>query len=70
MRELSGKHFAWRIEPYEFIKDKLAIDLLFGSDRERMQMQSGMPWRDIIAEWAEEEADFLFHRKPFLIYLE
>jgi hypothetical protein len=29
-----------------------------------------MPWRDIIAEWEEEEADFLFHRKPFLIYLD
>lgn len=70
LRLLSGKHFAWRAEPYEFVKDKLAIDLLLGSDRERMQMQAGMPWRDIIAEWAEEEADFLFHRKPFLIYLD
>lgn len=70
LRELSGKHFAWRAEPYEFVNDKLAIDLLLGSDRERMQMQAGMAWRDIIAEWAEEEADFLFHRKPFLIYLE
>ena len=70
LRELSGRHFAWRTEPYEFVKDKLAIDLLLGSDRERMQMQSGIPWRDIITEWTEEEADFLFHRKPFLIYLE
>jgi hypothetical protein len=35
-----------------------------------MQMQAGLPWREIIAEWGEEEADFLFHRKPFLIYLD
>ena len=70
LREHSGKHFAWRTAPYHFVKDKLAIDLLLGSDRERMQMQAGMPWRDIIAEWEEEEADFLFHRKPFLIYLD
>ena len=70
LREQSGNHFAWRLEPYEFVKDKSAIDLLLGSDRERMQMQAGMPWRDIIAEWAEEEDDFLFHRKPFLIYLD
>jgi uncharacterized protein YbbC (DUF1343 family) len=70
LREHSGKHFAWRTAPYHFVKDKLAIDLLLGSDRERMQMQAGMPWREIIAEWEEEEADFLFHRKPFLIYLD
>jgi uncharacterized protein YbbC (DUF1343 family) len=70
LREHSGKHFAWRTAPYHFVKDKLAIDLLLGSDRERMQMQAGLPWREIIAEWGEEEADFLFHRKPFLIYLD
>lgn len=70
LREISGKHFAWSIEPYEFVKDKLAIDLLLGSDRERTQMQAGISWRDSIAEWTEEEADFLFHRKPFLIYLD
>jgi uncharacterized protein YbbC (DUF1343 family) len=70
LRELSGAHFAWRTEPYEFVHDKLAIDLLMGSDRERTQMQAGMPWRDIIVEWPDEESDFLFHRKPFLIYTE
>lgn len=70
LRELSGEHFAWRTEPYEFVHDKLAIDLLMGSDRERTQMQAGMPWRDIIVEWPDEESDFLFHRKPFLIYTE
>lgn len=27
--------FAWRTEPYEFVSDRLAIDLLFGTDKPR-----------------------------------
>jgi uncharacterized protein YbbC (DUF1343 family) len=33
--------FAWRTEPYEFVSDRPAIDLLFGSDRERLALEAG-----------------------------
>ena len=70
MRELSGGHFRWRTETYEFVSHVLAIDLLFGSDRERMALEAGTPWPEIAAAWAPEEAAFRERRKPYLIYEE
>jgi uncharacterized protein YbbC (DUF1343 family) len=68
MRKLSGEHFRWRTETYEFVSNPIAIDLLFGSDRERLALESGHAWRDIAAEWNAEEADFRTARQPALIY--
>jgi len=69
MRELSGAHFKWRTETYEFVSDPIAIDLLFGSDRERLALEAGQNWRDLAAAWQPEEAEFEQLRAPFLIYL-
>ncbi len=41
-RQFEG--FAWRTEPYEFVSDRLAIDLLFGSDKPRKLLDSGAQW--------------------------
>ena len=68
LRDLSGTRFAWRTEEYEFVTDQLAIDLLFGSDRERLAEESGRSWRDVAVHWESEEADFRVRRRPFLIY--
>src|SRR5262249_41458253 len=35
-RAQAPESFAWRTEPYEFVSDPIAIDLLFGSSRERL----------------------------------
>jgi uncharacterized protein YbbC (DUF1343 family) len=64
----SGDHFAWRTEVYEFVSDPIAFDLLIGSSRERLALKAGTPWRDIVAEWAKEEAAFAERRAQFLIY--
>src|SRR5207237_10801554 len=48
-REVLGERFRWRTERYEFVDDKPAIDLLFGSDRERRALEAGVPWREIAA---------------------
>lgn len=68
LRELSGTRFAWRTEPYEFVTDRPAIDLLFGSDRERLTLEAGTPWQAIAAAWEPEEAAFRQRRGAFLIY--
>jgi len=68
LRELSGTQFAWRTDEYEFVTDRLAIDLLFGSDRERRALESGKSWRDIAADWEAQEAAFRERRRPFLLY--
>lgn len=68
VRELSGDAFAWRRETYEFVSDRLAIDLLFGSDRERKALEKGMSARDICRAWEVEEEAFRKRRQSYLLY--
>jgi uncharacterized protein YbbC (DUF1343 family) len=67
LKELSGTRFAWRTETYEFVSDRPAIDLLFGSNRERLKLDTGVPWREIATVWEPEEAAFRERRKPYLL---
>lgn len=68
LRELSGRRFAWRTETYEFVRKPIAIDLLFGSARERTHLEAGRPWRKLPAAWAGEEAAFARRRREVLLY--
>ena len=68
MRDLSGDRFAWRTEVYEFVSDRPAIDLLFGSDRERRALDAGAAWEDVAAAWEAEEAAFRDRRQRSLLY--
>jgi uncharacterized protein YbbC (DUF1343 family) len=65
------ERFAWRREPYEFVVDPIAIDLLYGSDRERRLIDTN-PSDDDLADlrslWAIEEDEFRQRRAPFLLY--
>lgn len=70
LRDLLGDSFGWRTETYEFVSHILAIDLLFGSDRERKAIEAGKPWQDVAAAWEAEERAFVERRKPYLIYPE
>jgi uncharacterized protein YbbC (DUF1343 family) len=68
LRDLAGDAFAWRTEPYEFVADRLAIDLLFGSDRERRGLEAGRHWRELAQVWHTEEDAFAQERKANLLY--
>ena len=68
MREMSGDKFAWRTEVYEFVSNPIAIDLLFGSDRERQQIEAGKPWREIASSWELEEQAFDHRRHSAWLY--
>jgi len=57
-RKHLGSEFRWRTETYEFVSHIPAIDLLFGSSRERAMIDAGSHWRDIAACWPAEEAAF------------
>jgi uncharacterized protein YbbC (DUF1343 family) len=50
--------FRWRTETYEFVSHIPAIDLLFGSARERMMLDADAHWREIAACWRNEEDEF------------
>jgi uncharacterized protein YbbC (DUF1343 family) len=67
-RALAGDRFRWRTQPYEFVADRLAIDLLFGSDRERLALEAGIPPAQIARAWDAEEEAFRQRRKPYLLY--
>jgi uncharacterized protein YbbC (DUF1343 family) len=67
-RELSSSRFAWRREPYEFVADRLAIDLLFGSDRERQALEAGRTVAEIARAWESDEVAFRQRRQAHLLY--
>ena len=69
-RAQDPERFAWRTEPYEFVADPIAIDLLFGSSRERLAMEAGAEAADFRGSWERSEADFRMRRRPFLLYPE
>ena len=68
LRELSGLQVDWRRETYGFVSDRLAIGLLFGSERERLGLGAGRGPREIASAWELEEAAFRQQRAEFLLY--
>jgi len=66
-RELGGNKFGWRTEPYEFVSDPPAIDLLTGSDGVRRAIDRGARFDDIQATFAPFEAEFTERRRPSLM---
>ncbi len=63
-----SESFDWRRERYEYVSDRLAIDLLFGSDGPRLALERGATTDDIVASFADDERAFVERRQPFLIY--
>ena len=68
MRRLDPDRFAWRTAEYEFVEDPIAIDLLFGSDRERSAIEAGRSWEEIAAAWITEEEAFSQRRHHAWLY--
>lgn len=60
--------FGWRSDPYEFVSDRAAIDLLTGDDRLRRAVGAAERPDGWIASWAEDEAEFRRRREPHLLY--
>jgi uncharacterized protein YbbC (DUF1343 family) len=61
-RDLLGERFCWRTERYEFVDHIPAIDLLFGSARERTLIDAGARWADIAPHWDADERAFAERR--------
>ena len=65
---LGGEAFAWRTEPYEFVSQRLAIDLLTGGDAVRLGIERGDALEEIFATWLPAERAFAERRRPHLLY--
>ncbi len=68
IKKLWPEHFRWRDKPYEFVTTIPAIDLLCGSAEVRQGIESGAALDDIAATWRKPEAEFVEHRRPYLLY--
>jgi uncharacterized protein YbbC (DUF1343 family) len=67
-RRLAPRSFDWRREPYEFERERLAIDLLLGRADLRPMLESGAALADMEAAWTADLAAFLRLRRRYLIY--
>jgi len=66
--DLDPEHFDWRRETYEFVSDRLAIDLLAGSSRFREIVERGGNVDEWVVEWEEPLRTFAKTREEFLLY--
>jgi len=61
--------FAWRSEPYEFVSDRPAIDLLYGNpDLRTRHLPGGASLEAIEASWQQGREAFLKLRAGYLLY--
>jgi uncharacterized protein YbbC (DUF1343 family) len=60
--------FQWRREPYEFVSEPPAIDLLAGEAGWRQAIEQGASAAEIAREWPTCERAFLDQRQDILIY--
>jgi uncharacterized protein YbbC (DUF1343 family) len=69
-RDQNPEKFDWRRETYEFVSDRLAIDLLAGSAAYREIVENGGDVDEWVASWQDELQDFAKARQDFLLYRE
>jgi len=66
-RESVG-HFHWKQPPYEFVQDRLPIDILFGNSWIREDLEKGVLPAEIEAKWIASLEDFRKKRERYLLY--
>lgn len=70
VRALHADQFEWRAEPYEFVDDVPAIDLLTGSPRAREVIEGSRELDELTVEWEVFCAQFERERDGFLLYVD
>lgn len=60
--------FRWRDPPYEYEREKLPIDILWGSDRLRRAIEDETPPAAFADSWRADERAFEELRRPYLLY--
>jgi uncharacterized protein YbbC (DUF1343 family) len=68
LHALGGEALRWRTEPYEFVSDRPAIDLLTGGDEIRLGIEAGASLAELRATWSAGEAAFAERRRVGLLY--
>jgi uncharacterized protein YbbC (DUF1343 family) len=58
--------FDWRRTTYEYVSDRLAIDLLFGCDEPRRMLERGASTDDVMASMEQDRKQFAQQRLAYL----
>lgn len=69
-RQLAPEDFAWRTDAYEFVNDRLAIDLLLGSAMPRQMLEAEASVDEILETFRGPEDAFRSDRRASLLYPE
>lgn len=67
-RRLYPNQFQWRTEVYEYVRDRLAIDLLLGNGTLRQQLEDNVSLATLKSSWTEELSTFMTQRASCLLY--
>ncbi len=70
LREIGADEFSWRTEPYEFVSDRPAIDLLCGTNEVRLALESGADCGDLWRHLQRQADAFRQARAEILMYEE
>jgi uncharacterized protein YbbC (DUF1343 family) len=62
------EHFGWRAEPYEFVSDPPAIDLLTGDARVRQALVDEVPLHTLFDGWTAQAETFERRRQDVMLY--
>jgi uncharacterized protein YbbC (DUF1343 family) len=65
---MSPDHFRWKEPPYEFVHDRLPIDILLGSSHVREELETGSDPGGIEAQWIPSLEKFRKVREKYLLY--
>ncbi len=68
VRRLHPERFAWRSQPYEFVADVPAVDLLTGSAAARTAIEAGGDLGPLFAAWRDHCSTFASGRREHLLY--
>lgn len=68
IHDLHPADFVWRSDPYEFVSDVPALDLLTGSATARECIENGLDFDPLFESWRESVIDFENRLEGILLY--
>ncbi|MEW6532495.1 MAG: DUF1343 domain-containing protein [Thermodesulfobacteriota bacterium] len=60
--------FGWSSPPYEYVHDRLPVDVITGSSKVRLDLEQGRSVLDLEREWADDLQSFDRLRSRFFLY--
>jgi uncharacterized protein YbbC (DUF1343 family) len=68
IHDLHPEHFSWRSDPYEFVGDVPALDILTGSSAARKCIENGLELDSLFESWRKSVAAFEDRLDRILLY--